>query len=58
MVGFTLESTSKERCITTRLCDIEEKLDKIIKMLENMNGIKAFGNDIFANVIGNILTSR
>lgn len=40
----------------TRLCDIEQKLDRIIDTLERMNGARAFGSDILANVIGNVIT--
>lgn len=42
----------------TRQCDlqrIEEKLDYIIKMIEDMDGIKGFGVNLAANVLGNFL---
>lgn len=49
---------SKTKCIQTARCndEINEKLDRIISMLERMNGIRGFGSDIFANVLGNIIT--
>ena len=39
----------------TRLCEIERKLDLILDKLESMNGARAFGSDILANVIGTVL---
>ena len=44
------------RCTTTRLCEIEDKLDRILEKLDSMNGVRAFGTDILANVIGNVIT--
>ena len=38
-----------------RLCEIERKLDFIIDRLDQMNGVRAFGSDILANVIGNVI---
>lgn len=40
----------------THQCDIdriEQKLDYIIKKLEDMDGIKGFGVNLAANIIGN-----
>ena len=42
-------------CITTRLCEVERKLELILDKLDKMNGVKAFGSDILANVIGNVI---
>ena len=56
MVGFTLESISKEKCTQIRQCDlqrIEDKLDLILEKLNGMNGIKDFGVNILANIVGN-----
>lgn len=59
MVGFTLENTSRTRCTQIHPCDdlkrIEEKLDYIIDKLESMDGIKGFGVNLAANIIGNML---
>jgi hypothetical protein len=38
-----------------RLCEVERKLDMIIDKLDQMNGVRAFGSDILANVIGNVI---
>lgn len=49
MITFDIE------CMMTRLCDVERKLDLIIDRLDRMNGVRAFGSDILANVIGNVI---
>lgn len=41
----------------TLLCEINDKLDYIIKKLNDMDGIKGFGVNLAANVIGNLLDS-
>lgn len=38
-----------------RLCEVERKLAMIIDKLDQMNGVRAFGSDILANVIGNVI---
>lgn len=38
-----------------RLCEVERKIDMIIDKLDQMNGVRAFGSDILANVIGNVI---
>lgn len=56
MVGFTLENTSRVKCMQTHQCDlkrIEDKLDLILDKLNNMNGIKDFGISVLANIVGN-----
>ena len=50
------EITFDIECMMTRLCDVERKLDLILAKLDSLNGIKSFGNDILANVIGNVIT--
>ena len=42
--------------MTIPQCDIEAKLDMILEKLDSMNGVRAFGTDILANVIGNVIT--
>ena len=49
-------TTFDTRCMIIRLCEVEEKLDLILEKLDSMNGVKAFGTDILANVIGNVIT--
>ena len=38
-----------------RLCEFERKLDLILEKIEGLNGVRAFGSDILANVIGNVI---
>lgn len=40
------------------LVRIEGKIDKALEMLARIAGVKGFGTDILANIIGNILVSR
>lgn len=37
------------------LYDIERKLDMVLKKLNDMDGIKGFGQNLLANAIGNTL---
>lgn len=58
MVDFMSESISNIRCTQIRQCDlmrIEDKLDYIIQKLEEIDGIKGFGVNLAANIIGNML---
>lgn len=41
----------------TQLCEINNKLDYIIKKIDDMDGIKGFGVNLAANVLGNFLDS-
>lgn len=51
-------NTSNTKCTQTLPCDdlkrIEEKLDYIIEKLKNMDGIRGFGVNLAANIIGNM----
>lgn len=45
----------------THQCDIdriEQKLDYIIKKLEDMDGIKGFGVNLAANIVGNLFDGK
>jgi hypothetical protein len=42
--------------MTTRLCEIERKIDELTVLIERLGGLRGFGTDILANVIGNIVT--
>lgn len=58
MVGFKSENTSSQKCTQIQPCDlkrIEDKLDYIIKKIEDMDGLKGFGVNLAANIIGNVL---
>lgn len=58
MAGFKLENTSSQRCMPTRQCDlerIEDKLDYLIRKVDDMDGIKGFGVNLAANVLGNFI---
>lgn len=39
-------------------CAINEKLDLIIEMLKDANGVKGFGMNLLANVIGNMVDGK
>lgn len=58
MPGFVCENTSSQKCMTIRQCDADliiSKLDLIINKLESHGGIREFGTNIAANIIGNII---
>lgn len=42
----------------TRLNMIEDKLDLIISLLRDNNGIKGFGINVLANVVGNLVDAN
>lgn len=56
-MGFQFGNTLSQRCMQTQLCEINNKLDYIIKKIDDMDGIKGFGVSLAANVIGNLLDS-
>lgn len=53
--------TSRNAC-TERLpsCNsrIEEKLDLLIRMVAQLDGIRGFGSNVLANVVGDILMRK
>ena len=49
---------SSIRCTTIQLCDLDKKLDKIISMIEKLDGLKGFGSNVLANVVGDIIMGR
>lgn len=59
-------SISSTRCMTTAPCDdiaqrlysIEEKLDSLIQRVGDLDGIKGFGVNLLANVVGNMLDGK
>lgn len=59
-------SISSTRCMTTAPCDdiarrldgIEEKLDLLIQKIGDLDGIKGFGVNLLANVLGNMLDGK
>lgn len=42
------------------LCNnrIEEKLDLIIRLIGELDGLKGFGSNILANIVGDIIMRR
>lgn len=44
--------------MTERLDRIDEKLDMIIRRLEDLDGVKGFGVSLLANVVGNMLDGK
>lgn len=49
---------SSTRCTTIQLCDLDKKLDKIISMIEKLDGLKGFGSNVLANVVGDIIMGK
>lgn len=53
--------TSRNAC-TERLPSfdsrIEEKLDLLIRMVSELDGIRGFGSNVLANVVGDILMRK
>ena len=45
-------TTFVEKCMIER---IEEKLDYLIERVNGLSGIRGFGDNLIANIIGNIL---
>lgn len=41
-----------------RLEEIESKLDRVIEMLKNANGIRGFGLNVLANLVGNAVDGK
>lgn len=41
-----------------RLCSIEEKIDKLILMVGRLDGLRGFGSNILANIIGDVITQK
>lgn len=47
------ETTFAEECTIRR---IEEKIDQIIELVGKLSGLRGFGDNLIANIVGNILT--
>lgn len=58
MVTFTCASTSSTACTTTRLSDIEAKVDRLIQMVGQLDGIRSFGSNVAANIVADMLMRR
>lgn len=56
--GFMYEGILSTKCTTIQLCDLDKKLDKIISMIEKLDGLKGFGSNVLANVVGDIIMGR
>lgn len=53
--------TSKRECTHSPLpCNsrIEEKLDLLIRMVAQLDGLRGFGSNVLANVVGDIIMRR
>lgn len=44
--------------MTTHLCEIEGKIDKLILMVERLDGLRGFGSNVLANIVGDIIIGR
>lgn len=58
MQGFMYGDISSIRCMTIQLCNLDKKLDKITSMIEKLDGLKGFGSNVLANVVGDIIMGR
>ena len=58
MQGFMYGDISSIRCTTIQLCNLDKKLNKIISMIEKPDGLKGFGSNVLANVVGDIIMGR
>lgn len=58
MVGFVYGNISNTGYMKARLCSIEEKIDKLILMVERLDGLRGFGSNILANIIGDVITQK
>lgn len=47
------EITFVEECTIKR---IEDKLDLLVELVKKLSGLKGFGDNLIANIVGNILT--
>lgn len=45
--------TFVEKCTIER---IEEKIDQLIGLVGKLSGLRGFGDNLIANIVGNILT--
>lgn len=58
MKGFVLENTLSAGYTTTQLRNIEEKIDRLIQLVEKLDGIRGFGSNVLANIIGDVITQK
>ena len=58
MKGVVLENTLSAGYTTTQLRNIEEKIDRLIQLVEKLDGIRGFGSNVLANIIGDVITQK
>lgn len=58
MPGFMSENISRARCTTIRLCDLDAKPDGIIESDNRMDGLRGFGSNVLANVVGDMIVGK
>lgn len=39
-------------------CEIAAKIDKLIEMVGRLDGIRGFGSNVLANIIGDVITQK
>lgn len=39
-------------------CEIAAKLDRLIEMVGRLDGIRGFGSNVLANIIGDVITQK
>ena len=58
MRGFVLENTLSTGCTTAQLRSIEEKIDRLIQLVEKLDGLRGFGSNVLANILGDVITQK
>lgn len=57
-MGFAFGNTLSTGCTTTLLCEIERKIDTLIQMVGKLDGLRGFGSNVLANVVGDLIIRR
>ena len=57
-MGFAFGYTLSTGCTTTPLCEIERKIDTLIQMVGKLDGLRGFGSNVLANVVGDLIIRR
>lgn len=58
MRGFVSENILSTGYTTAYLRNIEVKIDNLIGMVERLDGIRGFGSNVLANILGDVITQK
>ena len=56
--GFVSGDTLSTGCTITRLCELKRKIDMLIRMVGKLDGLRGFGSNVLANVVGDLMIRR